>query len=278
MRFACKEPTQVHRNPCEDTMDFSISDAPRRSKSHQSKINMYMPQFLHYGMTLCFATAHFPTSGNAIEDQVESGNYLIAFCKANTAAYLQTLIPFMQSSLQAVLTDLDRGIASPAYRAFFKTNANVDAVRQVFTDIINGPNILMFDAQDVAHWASPTIVCADGDEPLLHLLREQCDSPIRPVANILQPARIVSICPIFWTLPRIARKAACPWVVDGELKTEPWNLRTTQYAVLVHELVHVYNRFDDRNEVYNMADVVGLNATRSLENAQNFASYAAGKW
>lgn len=60
--------------------------------------------------------------------------------------------------------------------------------------------------------------------------------------------------------------------------TEPWNLRTTQFAVLVHELVHVYNRFDAREEVYDLQDVVGLNATRSLENAQNFASYAAGEF
>ena len=57
--------------------------------------------------------------------------------------------------------------------------------------------------------------------------------------------------------------------------TEPWNLRSTQFAVLVHELVHVYNRFDSREEVYRMNDVVGLGAERSLENAQNYASYAA---
>ena len=60
--------------------------------------------------------------------------------------------------------------------------------------------------------------------------------------------------------------------------TEPWNLRTTQFAVLVHELVHVYNGFDERVEVYDLVDVVGLNASRSLGNAQNFASYAAGEW
>lgn len=95
--------------------------------------------------------------------------------------------------------------------------------------------------------------------------------------NTMQPAKVVSVCPIFWTLPRVARKAACPWVVHGRLLTEPWNLRTTQYAVLVHELAHVYNRFDDRDEVYDLGDLVGLNATGSLGNAQNFASYAAGE-
>ena len=30
--------------------------------------------------------------------------------------------------------------------------------------------------------------------------------------------------------------------------------------------------------MYDLRDVVGLSARRSLENAQNFASYAAGEW
>lgn len=232
-------------------------------------------------MTLCFAIALCQTSDNEIEDEAESGNYLIVYCNANTigshASYLQALIPFMQSSLQAVLEDIDRGTASPAYRAFFKTNASIDAVRQVFTDIINGAIILTVGAQDVARWSPPVIVCADADEPVLNLLREKCNAPNRPVAIVLQPAQILSICPLFWTLPRVARKAACPSLVNGELLTEPWNLRTTQYAVLVHELVHIYNRFNDRTEVYDWLGVVGLNASRSLGNAQNFASYAAGE-
>lgn len=233
-------------------------------------------------LTLCVVIARCLTAGNEIGDYAESGTYLIVYCNANTtgshAAYLQNLIPYMQSSLQAVLRDLNRGTASPAYRAFFKTTKNLDAVRQVFTDIINGPDVLTVGALNVTRWSPPTLVCADADEPLLQHLRDNCNTPTRPPMNTMQPAKIVSICPIFWTLPRVARKAACPWVVNGRLLTEPWNLRTTQYAVLVHELVHVYNRFDDRDEVYDLGDVVGLNATGSLGNAQNFASYAAGEW
>lgn len=233
-------------------------------------------------LALCVAFALCQASENEIEDHADSGNYLIVYCNANTpgshAAYLQSLIPYMQSSLQAVLRDLDRGTASPAYKAFFKTNNNLDAVRQVFTDIINGPDVLSVSIGNATHWSPPTLVCADADEPFLTHLLDNCNTPSRPVMNILQPAKIVSICPIFWTLPRIARKAACPWVANGEILTEPWNLRTTQYAVLVHEMVHVYNRFDSREEVYDLQGVIGLNATRSLENAQNFATYAAGEY
>ena len=216
-------------------------------------------------------------------DSAKSGNYLILYCNANTtgsyAAYLQVLIPYMQSSLEAVLRDLDRGTASPAFHAFFKTNNNLETVRQVFTDIINGPDVLTVDTmRNDTRWAPPSLVCADADEPFLDHLLDECNSFTRPIAYIFQPARIVSICPLFWTVPRIARKRACPLVANGKLLTEPWNLRTTQYAILVHEMVHVYNRFDDsRQEVYDLEDVVGLDAIRSVENAQNYASYAAGQ-
>ena len=47
--------------------------------------------------------------------------------------------------------------------------------------------------------------------------------------------------------------------------------------MLVRELVRVYNRFDNREELYDLVDVVGLDATRSLGNARNFASYADGE-
>ena len=234
-----------------------------------------------YLLALCFAFAACQTQENNIEDYATSGNYLIVFCNANTAAshaaHLQHLIPYMQANLQNLLTDVDRGTASPAFRTFFKTNNNLEVVRQVFTDIINGSPVLSIGAQNVSRWSPPTIVCADADEPFLYHMRDWCNVPSRPVMNVLQPAKDLSICPIFWTLPRVARKAACPWVANGKLLTEPWNLRTTQYAVLVHELVHVYNRVDNRHELYNLQDVADLNATRSLENAQNFASYAAGE-
>ena len=40
----------------------------------------------------------------------------------------------------------------------------------------------------------------------------------------------------------------------------------------------VLNKVDKRAEVYEMEDVVGLSAERSLENAQNnYASHAAGE-
>ena len=237
-------------------------------------------------LTICvaFAVSQRPEHHH-VTDRAESGNYEIVYCNATSSgphtAFLQTLIPYMLDTLQAVLRDVDRGTASPAYRAFFKTNSSIADVRQVFTQIVNGsaiPDVGVAPEDDGSKWA-PTLVCADADQPFLQYYRVLCSVPERPVMNVLQPAKIISICPIFWTLPHVALKAACPRVnIDGKLLTEPFNLRTTQFAVLVHELVHVYNAFDNKQEVYDMEDVVGLSAARSLENAQNYASYAAGEF
>ena len=216
-------------------------------------------------------------------DSVKSGNYLIAYCDANTsgshAAYLQRLIPYMQSHLQAVLSDLDRGTASPAFRAFFKTNNNLEPVRQVFTNILNGSEFLTVNSRQNGQFkAPPTLVCTDTDEAFLDHLMDDCYSYARPMAYIVNPQKLVAICPLFWTLPHIARKTACPQIANGKVLTEPSSLITTQYGILVHELVHIYNRFDDSwDEVYSLEDVVGLDAIRSVENAQNYASYAAGQ-
>ena len=220
---------------------------------------------------------------DGIEDYTQSGNYLIVYCNAGVprshAAYLQQLVPFMQSNLQAVLNDVKRGTASPAYRAFFKTNDNLDTVRQVFTDIMKG-SALVAPGQT----APPVLVCTEGDEPSINRVRGRCNNPGGTRAFTMQPEKVVFFCPSFWTMRRAARKAACPVIVNGEVETEPLQLRSTKFATLVHELVHVYNKFDhtqdvfdNTEEVYNLTDVVGLNAVGSLENAQNFAYYAAGE-
>lgn len=125
-----------------------------------------------YLLTLYVAIALCQTPTNQIEYIAHSGNYLIVYCNANTApshtTYLQALIPYMQSGLQAVLSDLDRGTASPAYRTFFKTNDNLDIVRQVFKDIINGSAVLSTLSVDPP--TPPTLVCTDADLPLAHRL------------------------------------------------------------------------------------------------------------
>ena len=201
-----------------------------------------------------------------MENYTHSGNYLIVYCKAGVprshAIYLQQLLPYMQSSLQAVLNNVNRGTASPAYRAFFKTNDNLDTVRQVFTDIINDFSVIASRPQTV----SSVLICTEADVPFLNQLRGRCSNPEGTRTFTMEPHKIVFLWPSIWSMRRAARKAACPVIVNGQVETEPRQLRLTKFATLVHELVHVYNKFDhmqhpsdDTDEVYDLEDVVGLN-------------------
>ena len=51
----------------------------------------------------------------------------------------------------------------------------------------------------------------------------------------------------------------------------------SQFATLVHELVHLYSPFEEDGfgERYRIQDLVELDAEDSLRNAGNYAAYAA---
>lgn len=60
--------------------------------------------------------------------------------------------------------------------------------------------------------------------------------------------------------------------------SDGWHLARTQYAILVHELAHVYNPGTlVVEEKYGIPETVDLDAEQSFGNAQNFAFYAAGE-
>ena len=279
VRFVGDKTKQPHLTRLKDLKVASPLGSSGGRKNQKIILNMNVhrssPKSL---VSICFVALYAALALGF--DSAKSGNYLIVYCDADTAgshaAYLQKLIPYMQSHLEAVVTDLDRGTASPAFRAFFKTNNNLEPVRKVFTDIINGSKIVT--GQNGRFKPPPTLVCADTDEPSLDHLMDACNSYTRPGAYIVNPQKLVALCRIFWTEPPAARKTACPQIANGKALTEPTSLVETQYSILVHELVHIYNMFDDSwQEVYGFDDVVGLDAIRSVENAQNYAIYAAGQ-
>lgn len=94
-------------------------------------------------------------------------------------------------------------------------------------------------------------------------------------------ANIVVLCPAFWKIPTGLTAEACPTVLGSRRRRYfPPNydgLIKSQSAALIHELVHLYMPFDDSewDEEYDIQDLVLLNATSSVMNAQNYAAYAA---
>jgi len=186
-----------------------------------------------------------------------------------------------------VLADLALGTASThGYTAFFKTNNNLDAVRQVYQSMVDGPNILTSWNGNLsdpsARWSAPTIICANPNEPDTALQYASCissEQAIMRVGGVARNTGIISLCPIFFRLPRIARRSACPAVENNVFATNGLNLARTQYAILVHELAHIYNPGTlVAEEKYKIQETVELDAEGSFENAQNWADYAAGEF
>ena len=239
------------------------------------------------------------TSVSAESNITTIGPYEIDYCIANIAGpinpqveYLRVFLPIFRSLLFNLLQDLDRGTYSQhGYTAFFKTDDSVQAVRQIFDNIIDGSKILTGpwdrftkNYTSPPEWKPPLIACVNPGEPDTILAQERCEEHSNTtssvVASVMKNSGIILICPVFFKLPRLARRPGCP-VVDpatNKFVNNGLDFAFTQYAVLVHEMVHVYNTGASlEEEIYNIQEAVDLDPKSSLENAQNFALYAAGK-
>ena len=84
-----------------------------------------------------------------------------------------------------------------------------------------------------------------------------------------------------WNLPTRLTADSCPDIIGrrSRRRFSPNNdaLMRSQFAGVLHELVHLYNPFEVEGfkETYLIQDLVELNATDSLQNAQNYVAYAA---
>jgi len=235
------------------------------------------------------------TTPHEADDFATSGAYHILYCNANSttipqAAYLQALLPTTWAYIQDLLQDIILGTASPhGYAAFFKTNSDLEAVRQVYQDIADGPDV--FASAGPGHpsrLTQPAIVCANPGEPDTVLQQASCNDPMgfgRTVAGVARHSGIVHLCPIFFRLPRVPRRGACPRVDRAtnrfEVGDNGLELGRNQFAILVHELAHVYlaeRGLGGQEEVYGIQGTVEISASASLENAQNYGFYAAGEF
>lgn len=92
-----------------------------------------------------FASLCFFRGGTckATLDFLTSGNYVISNCEeVGRSQDLLNLLPQVWEALRLVLSDLEHGTASQhGFRAFFKSNANIPVVKEVFRSIEDGRNL-----------------------------------------------------------------------------------------------------------------------------------------
>ncbi|KAL9011590.1 MAG: hypothetical protein Q9173_003578 [Seirophora scorigena] len=211
-----------------------------------------------------------------------TGNYLIRNCqRINHSTQLQQLIQQMLQALRLVLADLEQGTASRhGFHTFFRSNANIPVTRQVFRAMAAGRNVTA-GKQPVIECASPAFYTPQQ----LQVFNQFCHPPgqVPPGAAALPLQGTVVLCPVFWELPvDVPSERHCA-VVTGrrgrrQFVDDGHELRDSQLATLVHELVHVYNPLDGaskRAEVYDIRELSRLDKDLSVANAENWAVYAA---
>ncbi|KAL8862179.1 MAG: hypothetical protein Q9178_001635 [Gyalolechia marmorata] len=214
-------------------------------------------------------------------DSSTSGNYTINHCqRVFRSTDVHQLLAQTRETIRLVLSDLKLGIASPhGFRTFFKSNTNLQTVNQVFRAIAQGENLSI--------GKPPKLECAAPEYytgPELETYRTLCTPPGRTPshATSIPPYGVIVLCPEFWEASDFPGEEACLNVVGrrGRRKfaDSGAELRNTKLAILLHELVHLYNPLDGastRAEVYDARECVALDKEASVANAENWALYAA---
>ncbi|KAI4199074.1 MAG: hypothetical protein LQ348_001941, partial [Seirophora lacunosa] len=215
-------------------------------------------------------------------DAFTTGNYVIRNCeRINRSTQLQQLIPHVLQALRLTLADLEQGTGSRhGFHTFFRSNANIPVTRQVFRAMAAGRNVTA-GKQPVIECAGPAFYTPQQ----LEVFNQLCHPPgqLPPSATALPLQGAVVLCPVFWELPvDVPSEPQCAAVTGRrgrkQFVDDGHELRDTQLATLVHELVHMYNPLDGatkRAEVYDIRALSRLDKDMSVANAENWAVYAA---
>ena len=215
-------------------------------------------------------------------DLVYSGNYVITNCNASdqSTGVIQ-LLPRVSQALQLVLGDLKHGTTSRhGFPTFLKSNIHLPIIRNTLRAISDGEELKT---------GKTTIECSnpyDRTPGKLDMYNMACfERPQFPVvASAFPDHGLVVLCPDFWTLKAFPNIDDCP-AVSGRRRHRKFveygsGLIYSQFASLLHELIHLYNPVDgglELGEVYTAQDCTNLDSRKSIRNAGNWALYAAGE-
>ena len=229
----------------------------------------------------------------SFDDYTTSGNYHILLCSANKpnskASQLQALLPIISQNLRRVVLDVKGGTAFSryGYGAFFKKDGNRDAVVDVFQKIING-NSVPISAERAMRLGSstmpPSFACIEEGDDFTAELYAKCEalntaSSYAPLMTWAS-TEVIVICPSFWTLRSDLAANSCPRVVKDRAVPNDDALIRSMYSAVVRMLVNVYlpeSLAYGRSKVKAVQDVIELNETASLLNANTYGLYAGGK-
>ena len=200
---------------------------------------------------------------------VESGNYVISGCglHTNSVAHLfQQLRGGIQLALQNPATSI-------VYKKFF-AGVNPSLVNGILTKISEGGDIVVGGRS-----LHPTIVCANAHMPGIAKHLQACHNTLVQATATLGYQYVI-LCPWLFNLKVIPEATDCVGALGHDFYSTGQGLARNQMGIFLHELVDIYlaatpGFSPSRLKVYNLAAVLDLPSTHSVNNAANYVFYVA---
>ena len=211
-------------------------------------------------------------------DLTSHENFLIARCgKDISGGKADQLINFLRElggDLPRIIIEAQSGSRSPyGFKALFTSDQSIPVVTAAFSNI-----------SDTASFPNPrkeqiTFVCLEPGDPFTSQIYHFVNSTHPSLAFNEFDSPNIYLCPSFFdgTAPR-PKPYHCPlFRRDAIARNADDILSTTQYGIIIHELIdkYLHPHFLNQSEYYNLRECMKLPQAQQLQNAENYNFFAS---
>ena len=222
------------------------------------------------------------TGQAASHDSVRVGNYEVVHC-GDQLHKVRRILQYTHDTLSQLIQDPDHPTV-PQERALktFMNGVPVSEIKAMFQQIVDGAAIPI-EAKPGSppkppEILEPRIVCIDPHIEALKPFQEECQKHPKLLAFHIRYSPYIFLCPLYGQVQLRFGFRDCP-TEDGANKIRGKNIHNSQFAILVHELVHFYygNGRIRQPEVYLPNLLVDLPPGEAQWNPSNWGWLVAGK-
>ena len=220
-------------------------------------------------------------------DSTYSGLYKILNCDSRLparlhppATQLQAFLRQVWNSNKALVDDTTNGTNSiHGFEALFKTNSSVNVISSTIRNMRYGGSV-------GPNGEVPTLICLDsnlGGSAFQALFKEICNNTSTVIATIPN-STYLAFCPTFFEISQhqldFPVPQDCPVTTSNKIQESPHPLLHNGYPIFLTQMLRLYMEHgllegDLEHQVENVQDCINLDATASVKNVANWATYAA---
>ncbi|KAG8525624.1 uncharacterized protein KY384_009268 [Bacidia gigantensis] len=215
-------------------------------------------------------------------DITNNGDYLIARCgkgiQGGKADQLISLLRSIGGDLPTINVEANLGEDSIyGFKSLFTNNENIAAVTETYGKLSDAETVVVNGQA-----TRVTFVCLElGDFTTASIYNTILTNQRRAAAFNEFGSEKIYLTPFFFeVLKRNPEPYRCPLFRKNRIAVNFDDiLGTTQYGIIIHELVDKYLHFENllQAEVYDLKDCIKLSADQQLKNAENFNMFASGR-